>query len=96
MVGEHLWSLPSFDHPADQRSRAEARRKCRRNNQHRVTLDALAGVIQKLFRSIAALFCGTPRYSNAVVNCVGNRARRTGSLVGRFRDVIGRSFQNSL
>jgi hypothetical protein len=39
-----------------------------------VSLDALSCVIQEFFGSIAALFCGAPRYSYAIVNCIADRA----------------------
>jgi len=46
-----------------------------------VTLDALSCVIQELFRSIATLFGGAPHYSDAVSDCVGDRASRAGRLL---------------
>jgi len=46
-----------------------------------VSLNALSCVIQEFFGSIAALFCGTPRYSYAIVDCIGNRAGCARSLV---------------
>jgi hypothetical protein len=95
-VGLSSFDLSSFDHPGDQRSRAETCRECRRHNEHRVTLDALARVIQKFFRGIAALFRGTSHCSGAIRDCIGNRAGCARSLVSRFGDVIGRSFQYSL
>jgi hypothetical protein len=61
-----------------------------------VTLDPLSCVIQEFLDGIATLFRGTPRYSYAIVNCIGNRAGCARSLVSRFGDVIGRSFQYSL
>jgi hypothetical protein len=61
-----------------------------------VTLDPLTCIIQEFFDGIATLFRGTPRYSYAIVNCIGNRAGCARSLVSRFGDVIGRSFQYSL
>jgi hypothetical protein len=73
--------LPSFHHPADQCSCREAYRKGRRNSEHKVSLDALSCVIQEFFGSIAALFCGTPHYSYAVLYCIGNRAGCTRGLV---------------
>ena len=39
-----------------------------------MSLDALSCVIQEFFGSIAALFCGAPRYSYAIVNCIADRA----------------------
>ena len=38
-------------------------------------------VIQEFLGSIAALFCGAPRYSYAIVNCIADRAGRARSLV---------------
>jgi hypothetical protein len=73
--------LPSSYHPADQRSCGEAYCKRSRNSQHKVPLEALSCVIQEFFGSIAALFCGTPHYSYAVLYCVGNRTGCTRSLV---------------
>jgi hypothetical protein len=38
-----------------------------------VSLQALSCVIQDFFGSIAALLCGTPHYSHAILDRVGNR-----------------------
>jgi len=46
-----------------------------------VSLDALSCVIQEFFGSIAALFCGTPQYSYAILDRIGNRTGCTRSLV---------------
>jgi hypothetical protein len=73
--------LPSFHHPSNQCSRGDAYRKGRRNRQHRVSLDALSCVIQEFFGSIAALFCGTPHYSHAILYQIGDRAGCTRSPV---------------
>jgi hypothetical protein len=46
-----------------------------------VSLDALSCVIQKFFSSIAALFCGTLHYSDAIFYyCIGDRTGCAGSL----------------
>jgi hypothetical protein len=39
-----------------------------------VSLDALGRIIQEFFGSIAATLCGTPRYTQAVLYCIGNSA----------------------
>jgi hypothetical protein len=39
-----------------------------------VSLDALSCVIQEFFGNSAALFCGTPHRSCAILDCIGNRA----------------------
>jgi hypothetical protein len=88
--------LSSLDHPGDQSSRGETCREGRRHNEHRVTLDALARVIQKFFRGVAALFRGTPHCSCAIRDCVGNCAGCARGLVSRLSNVIGRSFEYSL
>jgi hypothetical protein len=77
----NLHDLPSFHHPADHGSRGEAQGKRSRDGYHRVSLEALSCVIQEFFRGIAALFCGTLRYSYAILYCIGNRTGCTGSLV---------------
>jgi hypothetical protein len=46
-----------------------------------VSLDALSRVVQEFFGSIAATLCGTPRYTQAVLYCIGNRAGGTRCLV---------------
>jgi hypothetical protein len=46
-----------------------------------VPLDALSCVIQEFLRSITALFGGTPYYSDAILDRVGNR---TGCPSGLF------------
>jgi hypothetical protein len=89
-------ALSSFDHPGDQRSCGKTCRECRRHNEHGVALDALTCVIQEFFRSIAALFCGTPHGPCAIRDGIGNRAACARSLVSRFGNVIGGSFQYSL
>jgi hypothetical protein len=89
-------ALSSFDHPGEQRSCGKTCRKCRRHNEHGVALDALTCVIQEFFRSIAALFCGTPHCPCAIRDGIGNRAACARSLVSRFGNVIGSSFQYSL
>jgi len=76
-----LHDLPSFYHPADQRSCGEAYCKRSRNGYHKVSLEALSCVIQELFRGIATLFCGTSHHSYAILYCVSNRAGCAGSLV---------------
>jgi hypothetical protein len=60
-------------------------------------LDALSCVIQEFFSSIAALFCGTPHYSDAILYyCVGDRTGCVGSLASGFSDAFSRSVQYSL
>jgi hypothetical protein len=76
-----LSDLPSFHHPADQGSRGEANRKRRRNRECRVSLQAPGCVIQEFFGGIAALLCGAPRYTYAVLDCIGNRIGCTRSLM---------------
>jgi hypothetical protein len=73
--------LPSFHHPADQCSGGDSYRKSRRNSQQGMPLEALSCVIQEFFGCIAALFCGTPYYSYAILYGVGNRTARARSLV---------------
>jgi hypothetical protein len=73
--------LPSFHHQANQCSCGDAYRKRRRNRQHRVSLDTLSRVIQEFFGSIATLFCGTSRYSHAILYRIGDRAGCTRSPV---------------
>jgi len=88
--------LPSFHHPANQCSRGDAYRKRRGNRQHRVSLDALSCVIQEFFGSIAALFCGTPHYSHAILYRIGDRAGCTRSPVSCFFDMFSCSFHYGL
>jgi len=76
-----LRGLSSFDHPADERSGGESHGKCRRNGEHRVALDTLSCVNQEFFRRIAALFCGAPYYSDAILDRLGNSVRGARSLV---------------
>jgi hypothetical protein len=59
----------------------KAYRKHSRHGYHKVSLEALSCVIQKTFGSIAALFCGAPHYSYAILYCIGNRSGCTRSLV---------------
>jgi hypothetical protein len=59
--------LPSFYHPADQRSCGEAYYKRSRDGEHKVPLQALSCVIQELFRGIATLFCGASHHSYAIL-----------------------------
>ncbi|MGD0469096.1 MAG: hypothetical protein ABSA54_12035 [Terriglobales bacterium] len=88
--------LPSFYHPADQCSCGEAYRKRGRNRQRWVSLDAMSRVFQEFFGSIAALFCGTPHYSYAILYCIGNRTGCARSPVRCFGDVFSRSFHYGL
>ncbi|SPF41902.1 hypothetical protein SBA1_400047 [Candidatus Sulfotelmatobacter kueseliae] len=46
-----------------------------------MSLDALSCVDQEFFGDIAALFCDTPHYSDAILYCIGNRTGCTRSLV---------------
>jgi hypothetical protein len=46
-----------------------------------VSLDALSCVVQEFFRSITALFGSAPYYSDAVPDCIGDRARCTRRLM---------------
>jgi hypothetical protein len=88
--------LPAFHHPAGQCSCREADRERRCNTQDRVPLDALRCVIHELFGSIATLFCGALYDSDAIPDCVRNRARSARSLVRRFGDMFSRSVQDCL
>jgi hypothetical protein len=83
-----LGALFLFDHPADQRSSAEAHGKSGRHSQHRVSLDALSCVIQEFFRGVAAPFCGTPHDSDPILDGIGNRAGCARSLVARLSHTL--------
>jgi hypothetical protein len=45
-----------------------------------MTLESLAGIVQEFFGRITALFRGTPHHSYAIFDCIGNRARCSGSF----------------
>jgi hypothetical protein len=73
--------LSSFHHPANQCSRGDTYRKRRRNSEHKMSLEAITGVIQELFGSIAALLGGAPYCSYAIPDCISNRAGCASRLV---------------
>ncbi len=56
-------------------------------------MDAVSCVVHEFFGNIAALLCGTPHYSHAILDCVGNCTGCTRSLVSGFGDVFRRFFQ---
>jgi hypothetical protein len=58
-----------------------------------VSLDALSCVVQEFFRGIATLSCGTPHYSNSILDSVANRSCGAGSLVSRLGDMFSSFFQ---
>jgi hypothetical protein len=65
--------LPSSHHPADQCACGDPYRQCGHNGQHRVSPEALRGLIPEFFRGITALLRGTPRYSHAILDGIANR-----------------------
>jgi hypothetical protein len=46
-----------------------------------MSLEALIGIIQEFFSGITALLHGTPHYSYAILDCIGDRAGRARSPV---------------
>jgi hypothetical protein len=88
--------LSSFDHPADDDSSSQTRRKRSRNSEHGLALDALSCVIQKFFGSVAALLCGTPHCSDTIPDCVGDCVGCARGLVSRVGDVFRGSFHYRL
>jgi hypothetical protein len=88
--------LLPLHHPSDDRTYGGACRKCDRNSKPNMSLEAMSGLVQELFGSIAPLFCGMSYHSHAIVYRVDNGAGRAGSLVGCFGYALSRSIYDSL
>ena len=94
--------LPSFHRPTNQHSSGDAYRntgpdpygKCHDHGFNRMPRQTLDGVIHKLFRSVAAKFCGAPCRTQALLERIHNNRCRPGSLTRCFSNLIARPFHH--
>jgi hypothetical protein len=86
----HVLCLLSFSHPPDQGSGGDSCRKSRYHREHKVALQALACIIQKLFSGVTTLFRGTPSNFHAILDRIRNRTGGARCLPNGFANLLSR------